>query len=99
MLRLTLMARGSTEVIVAVDGWITGEEVALLEREGEHWLQEVHHLVLDINGVRFIDQAGIELLKRWSAEEKLVLHGGALFIQSLLQAHGLMLETAEAADE
>ena len=89
MLRLTLMAQGPTEAVVAVDGWITGEEVGLLEREGERWLQEVSHLVLDLNGVRFIDQTGIELLKRWSAAEKLALHGGALFVQSLLQAHGL----------
>ena len=89
MLRLTLMTQGSTEVIVAIDGWITGDDVGLLEREGERWLQEGSHLVLDLNEVRFIDQAGIELFKRWSATEKLVLHGGALFIQSLLQAHGL----------
>ena len=89
MLRLTLIAKGSTEVIVAVDGWITGEEVGLLEREGERWLQEAPHLILDLNGVRFIDQTGIELLKRWCATEKLALNGGARFIQSLLQAHGL----------
>lgn len=99
MLRLTFMARGSAEVILAVDGWIEGEDVDLLEREGERWLQQVQHLVLILDGVRFIDQAGIALFQRWAAKDRLVLHGGALFIQTLLMAHGLMLETAESANE
>lgn len=97
MLRLTVIARSPAEVVLAVDGWIVGEDVGLLEREGEDWLQQARSLVLELDGVRFVDQSGIALLRRWAATGRLGLHGGALFIQSLLIAHGLRLSTAVEA--
>ena len=89
MLRLTLISQSTLEIVVAIDGWISGEGVGLLEQEGEKWLWETGHLVFDLEGVRFIDQAGINLFQRWVKSEKLGLRGGAVFVQTLLAAHGL----------
>lgn len=40
MLRLTLLSPSALETVVAIDGWITGDEVGLLEQEGEKWIRE-----------------------------------------------------------
>ena len=88
MLRLTIVSQGVEEVVLKVDGWLAGENVGLLEREGMCHLQEAKRLVLDLKGVRFIDQAGIALLQRWSGE-RLVLRGGSSFVRMLLKDRGL----------
>jgi len=94
MLRLTVTSQTSREIVLKVEGWVAGGKVALLEEEGTRRLQQAEHLVLDLKGVRFIDQAGIALLKRW-AGERLVLRNGSSFIQTLLQTHGLDMEWKE----
>ena len=96
MLRLTVTSQTSREIVLKVEGWVAGGQVDLLEEEGARQLQEAECLVLDLNGVRFIDRAGIALLKRW-AGERLVLRGGSSFIQTLLQTHGLETERKEEA--
>lgn len=88
MLRITMISETSEEVILQVEGWISEEDVDLLEQEGTRWMQEVRRLSLDLTGVRFIDMAGIALLQRWS-EQGLGLCGGSRFVRSLLNAHGL----------
>jgi ABC-type transporter Mla MlaB component len=88
MIRLTLLSQTPVETALALDGWLIGEDVALLEQEGEYWLRETSRLVLDLQGVQFIDREGIELLKRWVGEG-VVLRGATPFIQALLAAHGL----------
>ena len=96
MLRLTVTSQTSREIVLKVEGWITGGQVALLEEEGTRRLQQAERLVLDLNGVRFIDRAGIALLKRW-AGEWLVLRNGSSFIQTLLKTNGLDMEWKEDA--
>ena len=88
MLRLTIVSQSAEEVVLKVDGWLAGENVALLEREGMGHLQKAHCLVLDLKGVKFIDQTGIALLQQWSGT-RLVLRHGSSFIKMLLKAHGL----------
>lgn len=88
MLRLTVKARSTEEVVLAVDGWVAGEDVALLAREGARWLAQDRRLVLDLRGLRGIDTAGIELLKAWDTE-RLTLRNGSPFVAALLKAHGL----------
>lgn len=93
MLRLTLLSQTPVETVLALDGWLMGEDVALLEQEGRPWLQEASRLVLDLKGVQFIDREGIELLRRWVGEG-VVLRDGTPFIQALLAAYGVGQEVA-----
>jgi anti-anti-sigma regulatory factor len=82
------MPETKREVVLKVDGWVSGSDVALLEEEGTRLLRESERLVLDLKGVRFIDRDGIDLLKRW-AGDRLVLHGASPFLHVLLKEHGL----------
>lgn len=89
MLRVTTIAQTPTQIVLAVDGWLTGEEVRLLEHEAHPWLGQAHQLVLDLDGVRSIDQAGMALLAGWS-RAGVVLRGGSLYVRALLQSRGLL---------
>ena len=91
MLRITLVSQAPEEVVLKVEGEVTGKEVQVLEQVGAQWYQETERLVLDLNGVFFIDEAGIAVLRQWLGE-RLVLRGGSLFIQQLLRTHGLVYE-------
>ena len=88
MLRITAKEHSTEEVVLAVDGWVSGEDVSLLALEGARWLSETRHLILDLRQLRGIDASGIDLLKTW-ATEKLALCNGSPFVRALLEAHGL----------
>ncbi len=91
MLRLTVISQTKEEVVLRLDGWISGADVALLKEEGTRLLQESERLVLDLKGVRSIDRAGIELLHSWP-KDRLVLRGASLFLSTLLKEYGLAEE-------
>ena len=93
MLRLTVLSKTKEETVLKVEGWVSGENVALLEEEGAPLLEAGKHLVLDLKGVQFIDETGIALLRRWQGE-RLVLRGASLFVQTVLERRGL----AQACD-
>ena len=88
MIRLIVQAQTPEETVLQVDGWVSEENVSILEQEGIRLLGESHRLVLDLKGVQYIDRAGIALLHRWQGD-RLVLRGGSLFVQGLLEEHGL----------
>jgi len=88
MVRLTIRSQTPEEVVLEVHGWVSGADVVILEEEGTRLLQEAKRLVLDLNGVQFIDREGMALLRRWPGE-RLDLRGESLFIQGLLEQHGL----------
>lgn len=88
MLRITKVCESEEEAVLRVDGWVVGDDVGVLEREGTCWLEKTSRLVLDLADVRFIDETGIALLERWHGQG-LVLRGGSRFIRALLKAHGL----------
>lgn len=88
MIRITVIAQDPKEVVLKIEGRLEGEDVVLLAAEGEGYLLQTERLVLEITEVKFIDQAGIQLLQRW-ARKRLVLQGGAPFVQALLKEHGL----------
>ena len=89
MLRLTIRSQTPEEAVLEVHGWITGKNVEILEQEGTRLLQRTQCLVLDLNGVRFVDRPGLALLKRWTGS-RLELRGGSSFMRTLLAKHGLM---------
>ena len=88
MLRLTVISQTKEEVVLRLDGWVSGADVALLKEEGSRLLQESERLVLDLKGVRSIDRAGIALLHSWP-RDRLVLRGASMFLRTLLEEHGL----------
>ena len=89
MIRLTIRSQTPEEVVLQVDGWVSGKNVPIMEQEGTRLLGESQRLVLDLKGVQFIDEAGIALLQCWSGE-RLVLRNGPPFIRALLEKHGLV---------
>jgi ABC-type transporter Mla MlaB component len=89
MVRLTIRSQTPKEVVLAVDGWVSGKNVPILEQEGERLLGEAERLVLDLKGVKFIDREGLALLKRWSGK-RLVLRGASPFLHTLLEKHALV---------
>jgi hypothetical protein len=88
MIRLIVQGQTPEETMLQVDGWVSEENVSILEQEGTRLLGETQRLVLELDGVQFIDREGIALLKRWSWK-RLELRGGSLFVRGLLEAHGL----------
>jgi ABC-type transporter Mla MlaB component len=88
MLRITLVSQTKKEVVLKLEGWVSEENVVILEQEGARHLREAGRLVLDLTGVQFIDETGIALLRRWSGE-RLTLRSGSPFLGALLTAHGL----------
>ena len=89
MIRVTIRSQTPEEVLLQIDGWISGRNVPILEQEGTRLLGESQRLVLDLKGVQFIDGDGIALLQRWSGE-RLVFRDGSPFVQLLLERHGLV---------
>ena len=88
MLRLEILSRTPEEAILKVEGWIAEEGVLLLEQQGRQMRQEAKHLVLDLQGVRSIDRAGVALLKCWT-QDGVALRRPSPFVQALLETHGL----------
>jgi ABC-type transporter Mla MlaB component len=91
MLRLTHQSRTPEEEVVKVEGWLTREEVDLLAQVGRQVRQRGARLVLELEGVRSIDEKGLALLASWAGPQ-LVLRRPSLFVGQLLQRHGLAWE-------
>jgi anti-anti-sigma regulatory factor len=88
MLRIIPKFPSPGEVVLEVAGWLTGEEVDLLDEEIALRHGEAKRLIVDLNGAKFIDENGLAMLKRWS-NRQVVLQGGSSFVRMLLRTHGL----------
>lgn len=88
MIRLTVTSQTHGEVVLKIEGRVSGPIVEVLEQEGTRLLEESERLVLDLEGVQFIDRACIALLKRWSGK-RLILHGASPFVRTRLMEHGV----------
>lgn len=91
MLRLSLQSSTDCCRKIALFGNLSGAEVNLLAEEGRRHLAAAERLVLDLGGVRFIDPAGLGLLRSWVGP-RVALRGGSAFIRALLAAEGLAVE-------
>ena len=90
MLRIEVVTQSASQAELRVDGWIAGEGGALLAGEISRRLQQGGRLVLDLEGVEFIDEAGAALLAAWPAEQ-LELRGGSIYLRMLLERHGMAM--------
>ena len=88
MLRINLAWQTSKEVGLKVEGWLWKKDVALLKEEGERWLGEVDRLVLDLEELQFVDEAGAALLRGWKAAG-VRWRGGSIFVRAQLRGYGL----------
>ena len=88
MLRIDVIAHSREKTVLKMEGWLADKDVPLLESEAETRLRAGERLVLDLEGIRFIDRTGLDLLERW-AKKGVTLCGGSLFVRSLLAARGL----------
>ena len=93
MVRLIIKAQTAQEVVLAVHGNIAGSTVPLLKQAGEaHW-HESQRLVLDLDEVPVIDEAGLALLQGWSGPQ-LQLRGGSPYLRAWLATEGLESENS-----
>ena len=83
MLRITMVSQTREKVMLKVEGWVSGENVDLLEQEGAHWLRQADRVVLDFAGVKSIDSKGITLLRHWLGKQ-VVVRGESPYIHMLL---------------
>ena len=88
MLRMTLTAQSPQKVVLALYGKIAGSDVQFLQQEGEGHLEQDAQLTLELDGVQFIDEAGLALLRQWVGRG-LALRGGSTFVRALLATEGL----------
>lgn len=88
MLRISVTSQTPTEVVLKLEGWMVREAVGLLQQEGRRWLDQGRRLVLELDGVCFIDRAGLELLVGWTGS-RLVLRGGSPFVGAQLHSRQL----------
>lgn len=89
MIRITVKEENKEEVVLKVEGSISGDYVGLLGAEGERYLQQTRCLVLDLGGVEFIDKEGIRLFQQWSGD-RLVLQNSSSFVKVMLKMHRLI---------
>ena len=88
MVKLTVTAQSPDQAALGIEGELAGAAVLLLQEEGTRLLRQSSCLALELDGVQFIDRAGVALLKCW-AGERVVLRGGSAYVRALLEYHGL----------
>jgi len=96
MLRLVNRSQSPEETVLEAHGRIAGTEVALLKGELERFDDLAGRLVLDLGGVRFIDQDGLKLLQCWKGKQ-LSLRSASAFVRMLLEEGGLTCEPPPAS--
>lgn len=84
MLKITVIAETDETVTLKLEGRITGEWVSEVQRECEMWLAQGRKAVLDLSGIVFVDEQGVEKLKALK-RNGVNLIGSSLFLSRLLE--------------
>lgn len=63
MLKITQVASSNREIILQLDGRLTGQWIQLLRDTAQSLLQEATQLTLDLENLCFIDCEGVVLIK------------------------------------
>ena len=91
MFRIILNAQTAQEAALEVYGKLDESSFHLFKQEvTRHW-RTTPRLVLDLDGVPFIDEASLVLLQQWTGP-RLALRGGSPFLRALLAAEGLEID-------
>ena len=88
MLKITNESTLASVCCLKLEGWLSGPDVKTLEASGRRAISSGKGLVLDLTGLRYMDQDGIQLLESW-AERDLQLIGVSSFFKLLLESNGL----------
>jgi len=88
MLDLAVREQTANQAVLALAGWASGASVPLLEQEVARHTRPDRRLVLDLYALRFVDEAGLDLLEGW-VRDGLELRGGSHFVRKLLEQRGL----------
>ena len=75
MLDLATVSETADTTVLAVTGWATGPSVSLLEQELTRLMALDRKVVLELSAIRFIDEAGLDLLEGW-VRDGMALAGG-----------------------
>ena len=98
MLRITPVARTPGAEVLEVEGWLTGEATMVLAEAGGRVRQRGSRLVLELAGLRWIDDGGLALLETW-AGPRLQLRHPSLLIAQVLTRRGLSFDESAGGTE
>ena len=86
MLRISIKSQTPAQMVLQVEGALAGADVSVLERELRLRPRESCRLVLDMTGVKHIDEAGLSLLRRWTGRLG-AIRAASPFMKALLAEH------------
>jgi anti-anti-sigma regulatory factor len=87
MLRITKIAENGSPVTLKLEGKIHAEWVSLLEQECRMLVGQKKTVILDFSDVTFIDDRGVEMIRRLPASSIRIINGDS-FIEDLLDRGG-----------
>lgn len=90
MLRITPRYRYH-EIVLVLYGKLIHPTVPIMEKEIRHHLARSSCLVLELDGLLFVDEDGLALLRQLIGRG-LILRGGSPFVQALLAAEGMEVQ-------
>ena len=85
MLRITKVSENPSSVELKLEGRIVSEWVSVLEAEILEWAQKKRQVLLDFCAVTFVDDRGLQMLKRRLSGEAIRITNCAGFIEALLR--------------
>lgn len=87
MLKITTIRENRAEVLLKLEGKITEQWAALLDRECRSFLRNKKVVRLDCSNVAFIDTRGVEVLKNLP-QKQVTLISAPSYVTELLQIGG-----------
>ena len=87
MLRITKIAENGSPVTLKLEGKVHAEWVALLEEECRALIGQKKMVLLDFSDVTFMDDRGVEMIRRLPARSITIINGGA-FIEDVRDRGG-----------
>ena len=87
MLRITKMTENGSPVTLKLEGKVHGDWVSLLEQECRALISQKKKVLLDFSEVIFMDERGVEMLRRLPPRSVTVINGDA-FIDDLIGQGG-----------